>query len=260
MHATIQCTLQLLSYSISVEILSDSSAMKIVTWNCNGGFRTKFKEAVRLEADIYVIQECENPAHSRAEYEQWAENYLWVGPSRHKGLGIFATNAIKIEQLNWEDNGLQMFLPARVNSQLNLVGVWTKYADSPTFRYIGQLGKYLELHKDKMAAGHTVLCGDLNSNTIWDNRHRCWNHSDVVRELNSINILSLHHTVTGEEQGAESSPTYYQQRNQQKPYHIDYAFASKDIIPMQGNTISVGSHSEWLKFSDHMPLSFTIAC
>lgn len=111
-----------------------------------------------------------------------------------------------------------------------------------------------------MAATHTVLCGDLNSNKIWDVWDRWWNHSDVVRELNGINMVSLYHAVTGKEQGAESVPTFYHQRNLQKLYHIDYAFSSKDMCNMQSNTVSVGNHNEWLEFSDHVPLGFTIAC
>lgn len=234
--------------------------MKIVTWNRNGALRNKFREIAKLEADIYVIQECENPEDSKGEYGKWAENHLWVGDSKHKGLGIFASSSVKIQSLNWESNELQLFLPVSVNNQFNLVGVWTKDANSPIFRYIGQLWKYLELHKQKMATSHTVICGDLNSNKIWDLSHdRRWNHSAVVRELNSINMVSLYHAVTGEEHGEESSPTFYLQKNLQKPYHIDYAFSSKDIFTMQSNTVSVGSHNEWLEFSDHVPFSFTIA-
>lgn len=35
--------------------------MKIVSWNANGKFREKYKAILELDADIYVIQECEYP-------------------------------------------------------------------------------------------------------------------------------------------------------------------------------------------------------
>lgn len=234
--------------------------MKILTWNCNGAFRKKYQEIDRFQSDLYVIQECENPEHTKGEYSNWAGSYLWYGDNKNKGIGIFAKNGVEIQRLDWEDNGLQLFLPVRVNNQFNMVGVWTKQANSPTFRYIGQLWKYLELHKEKMAAGNTVLCGDLNSNKIWDVWDRWWNHSDVVRELGSANMQSLYHLATGEEQGSESAPTLYLQRNLKKAYHIDFAFASEGMFNLENNTITVGSHNPWLEFSDHAPVIFTIAC
>jgi exonuclease III len=39
--------------------------MKIITWNCNGAFRKKFESLVSIDADILVIQECEDPAESK---------------------------------------------------------------------------------------------------------------------------------------------------------------------------------------------------
>lgn len=54
--------------------------MRIVSWNCAGKFREKFQSILPLNADIYVIQECENPAESICvSYKEFAQNYLWIG-------------------------------------------------------------------------------------------------------------------------------------------------------------------------------------
>lgn len=39
--------------------------MKIVSWNCNGKFREKFSVLQKLDADIYVVQECGNRRRER---------------------------------------------------------------------------------------------------------------------------------------------------------------------------------------------------
>ena len=82
----------------------------------------------------------------------------------------------------------------------------------------------------------------------------------IVRELNSAKMHSLYHLATGEDQGLESTPTFFLHRNPQKAYHIDFAFASEGMFDPQINTVLVGNHSPWLEFSDHVPVTFTIAC
>lgn len=74
--------------------------MKIVTWNCNRQFRTKFTEIVEEDADIYVIQECEDPLKSKnEEYLEFAgDNYFWTGENKNMGLGIFAKSDVKLEK------------------------------------------------------------------------------------------------------------------------------------------------------------------
>jgi len=105
--------------------------------------------------------------------------------------------------------------------------------------------------------GKLILCGDLNSNTQWDEWDRWWNHSDVVRELADINIHSLYHKFTGEAQGKESTPTLFMHRKLEKPYHIDYAFISKNLSGQ--SHIEIGTPDTWLEFSDHMPVIFKIS-
>ena len=138
------------------------------------------------------------------------------------------------------------------------MAVWTKYANSPNFRYIGQLWKYLQLHGQKLAGTSAVVAGDLNSNTCWDEWDRWWNHSDVVNILADLGLQSVYHAYYQEKQGQETRPTLYHQRNENKPYHVDYAFVSSDLYDPILSDVEIGNKHAWLKLSDHMPLTFTI--
>jgi len=130
-------------------------------------------------------------------------------------------------------------------------------ADSPTFQYIGQFWKYLQLHKERLSDPNTVICGDFNSNVCWDKKNRYWNHCDVVRELEELDVHSLYHGLTGEPQGEETKPTLFMQRKLDRPYHIDYAFVSKPL--MNSGSIDVGLPDKWLEVSDHMPIVFNLS-
>ena len=232
--------------------------MKIITWNCNGGFRKKFEGISAYQADIYIIQECENPTETKHnEYKSWAENHLWIGDSKNKGIGIFAKPEIKLKKLQWtnryKDHTVKYFLPCKVNEEINLLAVWTHRNNSPNFGYIGQLWKYIQVNKDKL--NDTLIAGDFNSNAIWDEWDRWWNHSDVVAELKELGIESIYHKLTGEQQGKESKPTLYFQRKLTKPYHIDYIFGTSKFIKKTRN-FEIGHADKWIKFSDHMPIFY----
>src|SRR5690606_29229334 len=112
--------------------------------------------------------------------------YLWIGDSKNKGIGVFDRRGAGLRALDWTSDGLQLFLPCEVGDALTLIAVWTKYANSPNFRYIGQLWKWIQLHRANLTGRPVLLCGDLNSNTRWDEWDRWWNHSDVVRELQHL--------------------------------------------------------------------------
>lgn len=231
--------------------------MRVVSWNCNGAFRKKLHLLEDLNADLLVIQECEDPAQIQdAYYKQWSENYLWTGSNKNKGLGVFAKSGVDLKPLDIDSGQLQLFLPCMVG-EVTLLAVWTKEAGSPTFKYIGQLYKWLQLHKSQLARQKAIVVGDLNSNACWDVWDRWWNHSDVVKELAALGLHSLYHSQTGQAQGPEAEPTFFLHRNLERPYHIDYVFLSEML--KIGAYLSIGATSVWLEHSDHLPLIADIA-
>lgn len=230
--------------------------MRIVTWNCHGALRKKFAQLLDLKADLFIIQECEDPLASiDTNYRQWAVNYLWTGDNKNKGLGIFAKNNIVLKRLDWpctyQDHDVKYFLPCSINERFNLLAVWAHQNNSPNFGYIGQFWKYLQLNKQNLA--NSLILGDFNSNAIWDQWDRWWNHSDVVKELNTLGFRSLYHHFTGEVQGKENQPTFYHHKKLTRPYHIDYLFGSH-LFTETLRGLSIGSSQHWLFLSDHMPI------
>ena len=227
--------------------------MRVVSWNCHGAFRKKWQLMDACKADICIIQECENPAEVKDDaYREWSRNHLWVGTSRHRGLAVIAAPDIELTPVSLPIQRLELFLPCRINQDTHMLAVWTKQADSPTFKYIGQLWKWLQAHADFLRTDKSLLIGDLNSNAQWDVWDRWWNHSDVVEQLSQLGLSSLYHQVFQERQGHESLATFYMNRKLARGYHIDYAFLSSDLLPR--STLELGLPADWLPHSDHMPL------
>jgi len=247
---------------------------RLLTWNCNGALRKKTEALEQLNADVYVIQECENPTESVASYKDWSGNYLWAGDSKNKGIGIFAKGGVQIEPLNWnrkfrlpgspkrsesagwKTNDLKEFLSFRINDSFNVVAVWTKQSKGGTFGYAGQLWKYLQSHGKDIRKEDCLLLGDLNSNVIWDRPDRWWNHSDNLEILEELDMQSMFHRATGDVPGAESQNTFFMYRDLSKPYHIDYIFASERL--RTGAEFKCYDVDPWLQFSDHVPLMMQV--
>ena len=227
----------------------DESQIKIVSWNCNGKFREKFNEIVDEDADIYVIQECEDPAQSNEEeYREFAgENYFWTGHLHYKGLGIFAKEDVKLEKL--DDNGEFMhFIPVRVNDEFNLLAVWAMP------KYVEMIHDYFDANED-LFDENLVMCGDLNSSVVFNNHHpKKKNHTVLNEKLESKNLFSVYHGLTHDEQGKEKSMTFYQARHLNYPFHLDYVYAGQNMI----KEFDILDHWKWISLSDHLPLVFKI--
>lgn len=217
--------------------------LRLVTWNCAGKFREKFEIVSRLRADVYVIQECEDPQRCRHEaYRAFASNSLWTGELPYRGLGVFARDGVKLSRLPWESCGLRHFLPVRVNDSWNLLAVW---AAKP---YIEEYYEYHRIHREQIDQ-RCVVIGDFNSNRCWDAKHGKRSHSAVVRMMEEAGLVSARHEAQGEEQGRESVPTFYLHRHLDRPYHIDYAF----VAPQRLLSCTI-AQDEAFACSDHRPL------
>ena len=237
--------------------------MKIVSWNCNGAFRKKFNQIAALDADVYIIQECENPKLVSVEFKNYldfTENHLWHGDNNHKGVGIFTRPNFGIEKVSlnheWRGKSLKLFVPFLLKtpmSEYKMLGLWSHGAGAKAFAYIGQSWLFLQNNKDFFR--NAIVAGDFNSNVIWDAWDRWWNHSDFVREMGDLGLSSVYHAVHREQQGKELQKTFYLQRNKDKKYHIDYMFAEAGIINQTVNFL-VHDFDEWKELSDHVPIEW----
>ncbi|MBK6594865.1 MAG: endonuclease/exonuclease/phosphatase family protein [Burkholderiales bacterium] len=234
----------------------NKKSLRVVTWNCNGALRRKLERLAALQADVYVVQECEDPAQTKdVAYKTWGANHLWTGTNKNKGVGVFAPKELTLRAVPLDFAPLELFLPCIVDGDWPLLATWTKQANSPNFGYIGQLWKFLQAHRAFLAHPRALLIGDLNSNTIWDEWDRWWNHSDVVRELSELGLESCYHRHFAEAQGRETQPTFFLHRSHEKPYHIDYGFSGPQWIVRR---VEVGAIPDWLGESDHLPVTFEL--
>lgn len=237
--------------------------MKIVSWNCRGGFREKYEKVSKFDADIYVISEAENPEKyvgdsQCTEYLNFISNNLWLGDDEDRGLLIFYKNNINIEDNSWTSKH-KYFLSVNVNDLFDLVGVWTQKNESLNSKYVEEVIPYLRIYEDKIKESKKIIfCGDFNSNKIWDKEHKGRCHTDMVKLFDSMNMKSVYHELNNEEQGKETVPTFYEYLHEEKPFHIDYVFSSPDLV----KSLEIGTYEEYVgcenQKSDHVPLIFEV--
>lgn len=232
--------------------------MKLITWNCQGAFRKKADAILLQRPDILVVQECEHPDKLKFSLTTQIPNDIyWHSDSGKKGIGIFSYSNYKFELLPEFNPIFRYILPFRVtgNGQtFTLLAVWAmNNKENREARYIGQVWLAINYYKE-LLSNSIIIIGDFNSNKIWDYKGRVGNHSDVVNNLAEKDIHSIYHKHFDIEQGKENHPTFFLQRNKDKPYHIDYCFASAGLYDKVKN-IEIGTYENWISHSDHAPLT-----
>ncbi len=192
--------------------------MRIVTWNAHMKFREKFELVRQLGADIYVIQECEDPARyvgrTRRDreqgeaYREFAANYLWWGGNKDKGLGVFAAPHITLADHHWEGAG-RWYVGVRVNDSFDLIAVWCNPEKDHTNKGYGEenLAAIERLSEVGNIGKDSLLIGDFNSCRKWDIVKNTQSRTRLATRLQSLGLVSAYHHCSGENLGEESHPT-----------------------------------------------------
>jgi len=221
-------------------------------------YRKKADFILTHKPDILIIPECEHPDKLifSADTLQPTQT-LWFGENKNKGLAIFSYSNFKFTVLDVYNEDFKMIIPIAVTGgsiNFNLFAVWAYNPNDKDGKYITQVWKAID-HYDRLIRDNpTIIIGDFNSNTIWDfKKHRLSNHSSVVKALEEKGIFSTYHLHHKQTQGKEEHPTYFMYRHLNRSYHIDYCFASGDLIDKLEN-VEIGTHEQWAKLSDHNPL------
>jgi exodeoxyribonuclease-3 len=231
--------------------------MRIITWNCNMAFRKKADSILEYQPDILIVQECENLERLNFKNNKKIPNYsAWFGENPNKGVGIFSFCDYQFEVLSNHNLNLKNIIPLRVFNETKefiLLAIWANHPQDKDGQYITQVWKAVHFYEDIITEENTILIGDFNSNTIWDRPKRVGNHSDLVKKLELKGIKSAYHEFHAQQQGKEIHSTLYMYRHKEKPYHIDYCFASSDFLKRLKD-VEIGKHCDWSSLSDHCPI------
>jgi len=224
--------------------------MIITTWNCNLKLQNKYEYIESLNSDITIIQECEK---LKKDYFPGVK-YFWTGKDEKKGLGvIIKKDSAKVN--SFHNKNLIHFLPI-CTDDINILGVWAfnhrakKYGEHANGKTLEALRYYYDWLQE---TPKSIVAGDFNNSIIWDkpNNRDFYN---INEKLELIGLSSSYHKLTSEDFSQEKQGTFYHTKNIQKKYHIDYIYT----CGMDVKSINIGNFEDWVKYSDHCPITVNL--
>lgn len=225
--------------------------MRLVVWNCAGGFARKLAPLMRLAPDVAIIPECARSVLDDPRLR--AGQVSWRGPQQGRGLAILGFGGWTVEPVvvRMAD---RWFLPVVVRgaeAELRICAVWVKPAEdylAPTLRALDACAGFL-------SQGAAIVAGDFNHNVSLDKAGRRRRFRDVVGRLDRLGLVSAWHRHRGEAHGSETSATFYFRRAPDRVFHIDYAFTSRQP-EWRPRSVALGTWRDWVAtgLSDHVPL------
>lgn len=194
--------------------------MRIVTWNCyRGESHARAARLAPLRPDLTILQECAQPANSEPSRS------LWFGSDPAQGVAAIAGPEWALDSGPIHPDVPDSMYPVRVSGPLcfHMLIVWAQRR--PT--YVRAVLSALDSYKDFIKSGPSVVVGDFNSHSRWDDTDRKANHSRLIQRLSDFDLVSAFHCTAG---GSPEPPTLYWQWKQEQPFHVDYCFLPRSWI------------------------------
>ncbi|MDT8434762.1 MAG: endonuclease/exonuclease/phosphatase family protein [Anaerosomatales bacterium] len=230
--------------------------MRIVSWNCNGSFRTKYDRVASFDDeygdDVLVIQEAEHPDLLPARLLERYPNHIFVESARTKGLLVLGSERFKLAINPAYDETYRFVVPVAVTGECEflLIAVWGQ--KTPELWYTDYVLNGLKLYEG-LINDDTVVAGDFNSTpNVKKPRKSGADHADLVCWLEAHGLRSAYHEAFEEEHGSESHATYAHRRDLTQPFHIDYLFASERALRCSSGWHHMDERD--IALSDHLPL------
>ena len=224
----------------------EGRGLRLVVWNCKGGFRSKQSALKCLLPDIAIIPEA--PEDFAQGLPISALSSLWIGTKAVRGLGVVALNGWTLERVD-VDVKERLFLPCvatRGTDRIQLIAVCAQ----KTTDYVSPTLGVLQNQLDFIRGGPTIFAGDFNGSVSFRRRRKPFQL--VIDSLDYLDMRSAWHHFHGEKLGEETVNTYFMHHDPEKGSHIDYAFVSQAFGV---KAVRIGSYPEWSRLSDHAPLS-----
>lgn len=234
--------------------------MRIITWNCNKGFKQKIKAISKYSPDIVILQECENindielvdDIQPSYKYQFQGNNTVGIGILCYKNFNI---RPFMVTETYVEDNvGIPFIIDGPKTFQI--LSVWTGGNEDKNKDYLNALNSFLKKNKDWVFQNDTFIMGDFNSNLIYNKKEQQI-HREMLNLMTELGLCSAYHHYFQDEQGKEKQPTFYFHKKKESPFHMDFIFIPeklKDKI----KKIEVGIFDDWHTYSDHMPVIMDI--
>ncbi len=218
-------------------------------------FRKKYEHIKTFKPDLLILQECEYQEKILASVPDLdPDQFFWHGDNKHKGIALMSFQNYKLSLNARYNPEFKYIIPYQCtisDQPINLFVIWAMPHRIKSKSYVGQIWNAIQYYEE-LLAHDSILIGDFNSHVMWDKERRPGNHSGVVNFLKERHILSAYHTVNDIKAGDEIDPTFYMYKNEIKPYHMDYCFASKSLL--NNCQMTIGAFKDWISLSDHMPL------